>query len=176
MADAQIETFFDAPMSVVFAALIAELARGRWAAGDSASGSGLLPRPGLRFSYRQGRRLVTGRVLECLRPVSLVIVENSRGAAGSVVIRQRWRVDHRDSTSRLDTELKFDAHRLARLQLGSCESHYIAAARGVCARLQTRLRKSDRSAACLPGGAERIAALHASGRGDRKDQRQRDHR
>ncbi|MGD8808194.1 MAG: hypothetical protein PVG24_01245 [Gammaproteobacteria bacterium] len=134
----RVEARFGCPMSAVFDAVARELGAGRWCAADETVP--LLPRTGLRFGYRHDRRLYCGEVLECLRPVSIVIVERYRGPAGSIAARQRWRVDSLDSETLLTGELRFEPNRFARLQLRFWKSYFASRARRTCSRVQTRLR------------------------------------
>jgi hypothetical protein len=127
-------------MSAVFMALAEELARGRWFVADLGSDATCrLPRPGLRFGYRQNRRLYCGEVLECLRPVSIVIIESWRGPAGSISARQRWRLDSIESETRLAGELCFQPNRFARLHLRFWKAHFAGRVRATCACVAARL-------------------------------------
>lgn len=155
MLEYRVEAHFECAMADVFAALVRELADGRWSCGEESSARPALPRAGLRFGYRQSRRLYSGEVLECLRPVSIVIVEQYCGPAVSISARQRWSVDPLDSASRLRGDLRIAANRFARLQMRFWKLHFAGRAQRTCSRVRLRLRTSERTNGreILPVGA-----------------------
>jgi hypothetical protein len=141
MQEQRIETRFDRSMATVFDAVVLELGSGRWSGVGSERVR--LPKAGLRFGYRINRRLYCGTVLECLRPVSIVIVESYHGPAASIVARQRWRVDCLESGTRLTAAVQFEPNRFARLQLRFWKSWFLARARQTCAGVRARIYRED---------------------------------
>ena len=140
MLEYRIEARFAHTMAEVFAALVSELGEDRWSASDAAPGRLAVPRAGLRFGYRHARRLYSGEVLECLRPVSIVIVEQYSGPAVSILARQRWHVDPLESATRLHGLVRVRANRFARLQLRFWKAHFTSRAQRTCARVALQLR------------------------------------
>jgi len=172
MQEQRIEARFDRPMSTVFDAVVLGLGSGRWCgAGDDRV---YLPKAGLRFGYRIDRRLYCGAVLECLRPVSIVIVESYHGPAASIVARQRWRVDCLDSGTRLTAAVHFQPNRFARLQLRFWKSWFLARARQTCARVRARMSCDD-SPHGIWQGKEALSSAGLSECGDRPEHRKRQH-
>jgi len=163
MLEYRIAVRFERTMAEVFAALVCELAEGRWSDSEESAGSVAVPRAGLRFGYRQARRLYSGEVLECLRPVSIVIVERYCGPAVSILARQRWHVDPLDSATRLRGDVRVETNRFARLQMRFWKSHFTARAQRTCSRVRIRLCANGRSAGDLRGGAPGDAPGDARG-------------
>ena len=138
--DHRVESSYAQPMAAVFAALVSELGQQRWLRNADRSAATGLPRAGLRFGYRQAQRFYSGQVLECIRPVSIVIVERYTGPAGSIVARQRWRVNPMDTTTQLSGRLQLETNRFARLQLRFWSAHFRSRAARTCSRVGKMLR------------------------------------
>lgn len=149
MLEHRIEARYEQSMAAVFAALVRELGSERWLQNDDSLDGTNLPRAGLRFGYRQARRFYFGQVLECLRPVSIVIVERYQGPAGSIVARQRWRLDPVDRVTRLSGRLRIETNHFARLQLRFWSAHFRSRAQRTCNRVGAclNLASPDKSAA-----------------------------
>lgn len=80
-------------MAEVFGALLLAVAPGRWnndLAGENTRAQA--PRMGCRYSAQRRGRLCRGEVLECLRPVSLVIRESLHRSPSCVDLRLQWRL------------------------------------------------------------------------------------
>ena len=137
MPEYRVEARLDATMAAVFAALVHELAEDRWSDGRETGAD--LPRAGLRFGYRQARRLYSGEVLECLRPVSIIIVERYCGPAASIVSRQRWRVEPLETATRLRGDIRIEPNRFARLQLRFWRRHFLNRAQRTCSSVRRQL-------------------------------------
>jgi len=172
MQEQRIEARVDRPMSTVFDAVVLELGSGRWC--DPGDDRLHLPKAGLRFGYRIDRRLYCGVVLECLRPVSIVIVESYHGPAASIVARQRWRVDCLDSGTRLSAAVHFQPNRFARLQLRFWKSWFLARAGQTCARVQARM-SCDEFPRWNRQGTEILSSAGPSNWGDRPEHRKHQH-
>ena len=104
------------PIAVVFAALVRALARERWASVAALEDISPLPRSGFRYSVRQHGRWRHGQVIECLRPVSIVLLETLQRSPSCVRVRQRWRVQPLPSETRLSCDLKAHLNRIANLK------------------------------------------------------------
>jgi hypothetical protein len=148
--DYHVESSYAQPMAAVFTALVNELGQERWlrnadrSAATEPPRAGLpraglprvgLPRAGLKFGYRQAQRFYSGQVLECIRPVSIVIVERYTGPAGSIVARQRWRVNPLDMATQLSGRLQLETNRFARLQWRFWSAHFRSRVKRTCSRV-----------------------------------------
>jgi hypothetical protein len=133
---------YEHSMSAVFTALALELGRERWL--QNRDSDVRLPRAGLEFGYRRRQRCCTGKVLECLRPVSLILLERYQGPAGCIVARQRWRIDPLESATRLRCELQIETNRFARLQQRFWHQHFRILAQRTCHEIALRLRRDER--------------------------------
>ena len=132
---------YEYSMAAVFAALVLELGRERWL--QHRDTDLRLPQTGLEFGYRRRQRCCTGKVLECLRPVSLILLERYQGPAGCIIARQRWRVDPVDTTTRLRCELQIETNRFARLQQRFWHRHFRLLTHRTCQGVAARLRQND---------------------------------
>ena len=142
MLEHRLEARYEQSMSAVFAALVRELGSERWLQDAEPGNDKRLPRTGLRFGYRQKQRLCFGQVLECIRPVSIVLVERYQGPAGCITARQRWRLDPLESATRLSAELRIRTNRFARLQLRFWGTHFRIRAQRTCNHIGVSLRHS----------------------------------
>ncbi len=89
------------PIAEAFAALVAVLARGRWDQQSLVGTPERLP-VGIRYvQQRRGRVLRTGRIIECIRPVSITLHETLDDSPCRVELKLRWRLEPTDSGSRL---------------------------------------------------------------------------
>src|SRR5690242_9125915 len=68
------EARFAQPLTAVFSAMIDVVARGRWGGGAIVAGTPW-PRAGCQYAQQRGKVLRRGKVVECLRPVSLTVQE-----------------------------------------------------------------------------------------------------
>ena len=100
------ELHVEEPIAVVFGALAVAAAVGRWDSLIDAADRNLLPRGGCQYSSRTKERVCRGRVLECLRPVSLILQETLYQSASRVRLRLRWRVEPIEAGTLLRCDLK----------------------------------------------------------------------
>lgn len=110
------EAEFSEPMVEVFSALLVALGRHRWAEGARRDAHELAPRVGCRYVNRRGSVLRRGRVLECLRPVSLTCYETLFDPPCRVRLKLRWRLDQIAAGSRLRLELSYELNGAATLR------------------------------------------------------------
>jgi hypothetical protein len=142
MLELQVAASFTAPMSAVFAALVRTLAEGRWfAPGIYEDAIAVLPRGGLKYSSRRDGYTCNGEVLECLRPVSVVLHESLLRARSSVDCRQRWRVEPMDDTTRVCGEIRASLSRIAALQKRQWQARLMAQSNRVCEDLRIDLAR-----------------------------------
>ena len=153
MLKVRVEARYEHSMAAVFAMLVHELGAQRWRLNRVNAGPAYLPRTGLRFGYRQARRLYSGEVLECLRPVSIALVERYQGPAGSIVARQRWCLDNVDHLTCLRGVLRLETNHFARLQLRFWKNHFAARLRRTCGQVRVLLEANARPQATRNGAA-----------------------
>lgn len=86
------------PMTQAFAALIEVIGKGRW--GDAAPiDAGTPPRAGCQYAQQRGKVLRRGKVLACLRPVSITLQEVLLDPPCCVQLRLHWRLEPVDDGS-----------------------------------------------------------------------------
>lgn len=103
------------PIAVVFTTLLRALGRGRWTSAGGLEDITALPRSGFQYSARQHGRLRRGEVIECLRPVSIVMLETLHKVPSCVRVHQRWRVQPLPADTRLSCDLRASLNRIANL-------------------------------------------------------------
>lgn len=107
---------FAAPLDPVFSALLVALAKRRWAEGRPIDVAGTAPRVGTRYVNERGSVLRRGRVLECLRPVSLTLYETLFDIPCRVRLKLRWRLEPGDADCLLRLEALYDLNGAATLR------------------------------------------------------------
>src|SRR4051794_8933852 len=109
------ETRLEAPITIVFAALIDVVARGRWGSGRIVLDA---PQPRQGCEYAQQRRTVLrrGKVLECLRPVPLTLEETLLDRPCRVTLRLKWRLEPLETSSCVLLEAKYSLNGAASLR------------------------------------------------------------
>ena len=140
------------PIAVVFAALVRVLARDRWANVAMLEDVTPLPRSGFRYSARRRGRWRHGEVVECLRPVSIVLLETLQRPPSSVRVRQRWRVQPLPSDTRLTCDLRASLNRIANLQRRRWMTRFDAEVRRVIAAVRDDLGHETRSKSAAGDG------------------------
>ena len=118
------ETKLAEPIAAVFATLLRALARGRWNSTADDAEFIALPRTGFQYSSRRNGRLRSGAVVECLRPVSIVILETLQRSPSFVRVRQCWRVQPLPSDTRLSCDLRASLNRAANLHRRNWEARF----------------------------------------------------
>ena len=86
------------PMTEAFAALVEVVSKGRWA-GTELVDLSAAPRPGHRYEQQRGKVLRRGKVLACLRPVSITLQEMLLDPPCCVQLRLHWRLEPVDEGS-----------------------------------------------------------------------------
>ena len=94
------EALSERPIAEAFTALVAAVARGRWDR-QAVLGPPDRPPPGMRYAQQRGSVLRTGRVIECIRPVSITLHELLDDSPCRVELKLRWRLEPIESGSRL---------------------------------------------------------------------------
>lgn len=107
---------FAAPLDAVFSALLTSLAKRRWAEGHGEDSERIAPRVGVRYVNERGSVLRRGRVLECLRPVSVTLYETLFDPPCRVRLKLRWRLEPGEDDSLLRLEARYDLNGAATLR------------------------------------------------------------
>jgi hypothetical protein len=107
---------FAAPLDAGVAALLKSLAKRRWAEGGIEDPERFVPRVGTRYVNERGSVLRRGRVLECLRPVSVTLYETLFDRPCRVRLKLRWRLEPGDADSLLRLEARYDLNGAATLR------------------------------------------------------------
>ena len=90
------EARLEVPITNVFAALVDVAARGRWGTGQLVLDAPQ-PRAGCIYAQQRGTVFRRGKVLECLRPVSMTLQETLFDPPCYVKLRLHWRLDQSSS-------------------------------------------------------------------------------
>ena len=124
------ETRLDSPITIVFAALLDVVARGRWGAAQIVLNM-QQPRPGCEYAQQRRTVLRRGKVLECLRPVKLTLEETLFDRPCRVKLRLQWRLEPLESGSCVLLEAKYSLNGAATLRRG----HWRERIAGHCERM-----------------------------------------
>ena len=118
------------PITEVFAALVDVMAKGRW--GGSAVVVGTAPpRSGCQYAQQRGKVLRRGKVLACLRPVSMTVQETLLDPPCCVRLRLHWRLEPVDSGSCVLLDARYSLNGAAALR----RRHWYERIHGHCARM-----------------------------------------
>lgn len=128
------EAQLDSPLTAAFAALIEVVARGRWA---GAAIDALLPRAGCQYAQQRGKVLRRGRVLECLRPVSITLQETLLDPPCCVKLRLHWRLEPLESGAHVRLDVRYSLNGAATLR----RRHWYDRIHGHCARMVSGIGK-----------------------------------
>jgi hypothetical protein len=79
-------------MTEAFAALVEVAGKGRWGGGVLTDGTPQ-PKSGCRYEQQRGNVLRRGKVLACLRPVSITLQEKLLDPPCCVQLRLHWRLE-----------------------------------------------------------------------------------
>jgi hypothetical protein len=108
------EASFEAPVTVVYKALLTVLARRRWAH-EPWFDARRHPSVGQRYAMRNGPVVRHGRVVECLRPVLLTLHETLFDPPCRVQMRLRSRLEPLDLVTVLRLDTRYELNRPATL-------------------------------------------------------------
>ena len=116
------------PMMQTFVAVVDVAAKGRWGAVLAPS---TLPQVGSRYEQQRGKVLRRGKVLACLRPVSLTLQETLFDPPCCVNLRLHWRLEPLETGSLLLLDARFSLNGAASLR----RRHWNARIEAHCARM-----------------------------------------
>lgn len=152
------ETRLEAPITSVFAALIDVVARGRWGGARTILDSPQ-PRPGCEYAQQRRSVLRRGKVLECLRPVTLTLEETLLDRPCRVTLRLKWRLEPLESSSCVLLEAKYSLNGAASLRRKHWDEQIHAHCARMLAALRPQLAAAQRALSVAP--SQRTAApLH----------------
>ena len=117
-------------LTEAFAALVDVVAKGRW------GGSALLldttvPIAGRRYEAQRGKVLRRGKVLACLRPVSITLQETLLDPPCCVSLRLHWRIEPKDDGACVLLDARYSLNGAAALR----RRHWYERIHGHCVRM-----------------------------------------
>ena len=125
-----------------FTALVDVVAKGRWGGSALVLGT-TLPNPGRCYEAQRGKVLRRGRVLACLRPVSMTLQETLLDPPCCVSLRLHWRIEPKDEGACVLLDARYSLNGAAALR----RRHWYERIHGHCARmlgaLEARVRKAE---------------------------------
>src|SRR5262245_41814450 len=130
------EARFAQPLTTVFSAMIDVVARGRWGGGAIVAGT-LPPRAGCQYAQQRGKVFRRGKVLECLRPVSLTVQETLLDPPCCVKLRLHWRIEPLGTGSCVLLDARFSLNGAASLR----RRHWCGRIEGHCQRMLGPVRR-----------------------------------
>ncbi|SRR5690606_11620807 len=133
----QHEARSERPIAEAFAALVAVVARGRWNP-EAVLGPPDRPPVGMRYAQQRGSVLRTGRIVECIRPVSITLHETLDDSPCRVELKLRWRLEPIEAGSRLQLTTSYELKGAAPLR----RRHWDMRIRAHCGRMIDAWRAS----------------------------------
>ena len=124
------------PLTNVFAALLDVVARGRWG-GPVITAGAAQPRAGCQYAQQRGKVFRRGKVLQCLRPVSITLQETLLDPPCCVKLRLHWRLEPLELGSCVLLEARYSLNGAATLRRG----HWRERIHGHCARMLAALQR-----------------------------------
>lgn len=113
-----------------FTALLAVVARGRWA-GTALELGATQPQPGCQYAQQRGKVLRRGKVLACLRPVSITLQEMLLDPPCCVRLRLHWRLEPTDAGACVLLDARYSLNGAAALR----RRHWYERIHSHCARM-----------------------------------------
>jgi hypothetical protein len=117
-------------MTDAFTALLAVVAKGRWGGGAVALGMAQ-PHPGCEYAQQRGKVLRRGKVLACLRPVSITVQEMLLDPPCCVKLRLHWRLEPTENGSCVLLDARYSFNGAAALR----RRHWSERIHGHCSRM-----------------------------------------
>lgn len=138
---------FTAPMSIVFSALIAELAAQRWSLGLHQDVE--LPRAGQRYRHRGERGRRQGRVLEIRPPLGITLREAM--VIGNCRLDQhlRFMLSPGEHQTAVVVGVRYQPDGLARLRIEAWHRWLLKDQKATLVRVDRRLREQTQDAAVI---------------------------
>jgi hypothetical protein len=149
------EARLDVPITNVFAALVDVAARGRWGAARLVLDAPQ-PRPGCIYAQQRGTVFRRGKVLACLRPVSMTLQETLFDPPCCVKLRLHWRLEPLETGACVLLDARYSLNGAAVLR----RKHWHERIHGHCTRmlgsLQPQIAAAQRAAALAAVPAARV--------------------
>jgi hypothetical protein len=127
------EARIECAITPVFAALVEVVGKHRW--NGSVLAPAVLPRAGSDYVRQRGKVLRRGKVLECLRPVSITLQETLFDPPCCVRLRLHWRLEPLETGACVLLDARFSLNGAASLR----RKHWNERIHGHCARMLTAL-------------------------------------
>jgi hypothetical protein len=113
-----------------FTALVEVAAKGRWG-GDALVVGTALPHAGRQYAQQRGKVLRRGKVLACLKPVSITLEETLLDPPCCVKLRLHWRLEPKDAGACVLLDARYSLNGAAALR----RRHWYERIHGHCARM-----------------------------------------
>ena len=113
-----------------FTALVEVVGRGRWGANAAILGAAL-PHAGRQYEAQRGKVLRRGKVLACLRPVSITLEETLLDPPCCVKLRLHWRLEPKDDGACVLLDARYSLNGAAAFR----RRHWYERIHGHCARM-----------------------------------------
>jgi hypothetical protein len=113
-----------------FTALVEVAAKGRWG-GDALVVGTALPHAGRQYAQQRGKVLRRGKVLACLKPVSITLEETLLDPPCCVKLRLHWRLEPKDEGACVLLDARYSLNGAAALR----RRHWYERIHGHCARM-----------------------------------------
>lgn len=117
-----------------FTALVDVVAKGRWG-GSALLLDTALPTPGRRYEAQRGKVLRRGKVLACLRPVSITLQETLLDPPCCVNLRLHWRIEPKEDGACVLLDARYSLNGAAALR----RRHWYERIHGHCVRMLVAL-------------------------------------
>jgi hypothetical protein len=125
-----------------FGALVDVVAKGRWGGSALVTGT-MVPPPGCRYEQQRGTVLRRGKVLACLRPVSITLQETLLDPPCCVQLRLHWRIEPKDDGACVLLDARYSLNGAAAFR----RRHWYERIHGHCVRmlaaLETRIAQAQ---------------------------------
>lgn len=131
------ETQLACALTDAFAALVDVAAKGRWGGTALMLGT-TLPQPGCRYEQQRGKVLRRGKVLACLRPVSITLQETLFDPPCCVKLRLHWRLEPTEAGACVLLDARYSLNGAAALR----RRHWYERIHGHCARMLGAMKAS----------------------------------
>jgi hypothetical protein len=113
-----------------FTALVEVVGRGRWGANAAILGAAL-PHAGRQYEAQRGKVLRRGKVLACLRPVSITLEETLLDPPCCVKLRLHWRLEPKDDGACVLLDARYSLNGAAAFR----RRHWYERIHGHCSRM-----------------------------------------
>ena len=122
-------------LTEAFAALVDVVGKGRWGGSSIVLGP-VVPQPGCQYAQQRGKVLRRGKVLACLRPVSITLQETLLDPPCCVSLRLHWRIEPTEVGACVLLDARYSLNGAATLR----RKHWYERIHGHCARMQGALK------------------------------------